>query len=737
MKIGVKITLLVATAVAGLLIITIVSFNSLLKLDHMFTYLGEKSIKNAVTANQIIDDVNMMARQSAMLCFDTVGTQNRISTLDSLGKRIVANLDSLTKNSDDPDVNILIRDLKTALDNQVEIRKAFVDFILRDDVESARELRRGAYGNAIDATIGSAIEITEYLTEQEYDYALNVSSAEAGGAETSLIIVAVIVAIALVILAIVIITGITKPLKKAVEAAEKISHGNFDVDLVSNSKDETGMLMKSMDGMLNSLNSMTKDMHTFTTNAIEGRLKYRADANKHEGDFKKIMKGINELAETFIEPINMAAKFLDGIATGDAGIQKVTKEYKGDFNDIKNNINTTHETLFAFLGEVTTIVEGAKVGNLALRADTTKAKGAWSMMMGGVNEIVDASEKIIIDAGKTLEIMATGDLTPRITNNYLGKFGDMKNNINNLGDSLTELISQLQEAIHTTASASAQISSTADTLAAATHEQSSQTDEVATAMEEMSRTVTDNAHSATRTAEVAKQSGDVATSGGKVVEQTISKMKEISEVVKISANNISKLGESSKKIGEIISVIDDIADQTNLLSLNAAIEAARAGEQGRGFAVVADSVGKLAVSTASATKEIADMIKGIQLDTESAVKAMEKGTTEVQSGIELADNAGNSIQDILVGINDLLGMVNQIAAASEQQSATSEQISRNVSSISKVTADSARNVEDVAATANELARMTETLTSLVSQFKIVSGQTNHSLNSRNGGRLLN
>jgi methyl-accepting chemotaxis protein len=214
-------------------------------------------------------------------------------------------------------------------------------------------------------------------------------------------------------------------------------------------------------------------------------------------------------------------------------------------------------------------------------------------------------------------------------------------------------------------------------------------------------------------------------------------MKEIAEVVKVSANNIAKLGESSKKIGEIISVIDDIADQTNLLSLNAAIEAARAGEQGRGFAVVADSVGKLAVSTASATKEIADMIKGIQVDTDAAVKAMEKGTAEVQSGIELADNAGNSIQNILSGINELLAMVNQIAAASEQQSATSEQISKNVSSISKVTADSARNVEDVAATANELARMTETLTSLVSQFKIETGHHSRSLNGVNDSRLLN
>jgi methyl-accepting chemotaxis protein len=339
-------------------------------------------------------------------------------------------------------------------------------------------------------------------------------------------------------------------------------------------------------------------------------------------------------------------------------------------------------------------------------------------MLGGVNDIVTEAEHIINDAGQTLQIMATGDLTPRITADYVGKFADMKNNINQLGDSLTDLISRLEQAILTTASASAQISATADTLATAMQEQSSQTHEIATAMEEMSKTVIDNATTASRTAEIAKQSDEVAHNGGLVVKQTVGKMREIANVVKISAETITKLGASSKKIGEIINVIDNIADQTNLLSLNAAIEAARAGEQGKGFAVVADSVGRLAVSTAAATKEIADMVKGIQKDTESAVKTIEQGMLEVQSGIELADNAGHSIENILVGINELYTMVNQIATANEEQSATSGEISQNISSISKVTSESAHNVGDVASTADELAKMTETLTALVSQFKI-------------------
>jgi methyl-accepting chemotaxis protein len=256
-------------------------------------------------------------------------------------------------------------------------------------------------------------------------------------------------------------------------------------------------------------------------------------------------------------------------------------------------------------------------------------------------------------------------------------------------------------------------------------------------VEEMSRTVTENAMSANKTSEMAQENSNVATEGGRVVQQTVQKMRDIAKVVENSAQNIQKLGESSKQIGEIISVIDDIADQTNLLALNAAIEAARAGEQGRGFAVVADEVRKLAERTTEATKQIADMIKGIQIDTEKAVVAMNQGNVEVKSGIELADKAGESLESILTSTRDVLDMINQIAAASEEQSATSEQISKNVVSISKVTADSTRRIEDVAHTSEDLAKLTEHLSQLMGKFKVDQNQDENSYKlSGNNNRQL-
>jgi methyl-accepting chemotaxis protein len=255
-------------------------------------------------------------------------------------------------------------------------------------------------------------------------------------------------------------------------------------------------------------------------------------------------------------------------------------------------------------------------------------------------------------------------------------------------------------------------------MAAGAQEQTSQAGEVASAVEEMTKTIMENSKNAVVTSDTAKQSKAAAEQGGKVVEETVRGMKNIAAVVKKSAVNVQELGKSSDQIGEIIGVIDDIADQTNLLALNAAIEAARAGEQGRGFAVVADEVRKLAERTTKATKEIASMIKKIQVDTEYAVGAMEEGTKEVDAGIQLADKASTSLNEI-VGISQkVTDMVSQIAAASEQQSSASEQISKNVEAISAVTGQTATGTTQIARAAEDLNRLTETLSKLVGRFKI-------------------
>ena len=305
------------------------------------------------------------------------------------------------------------------------------------------------------------------------------------------------------------------------------------------------------------------------------------------------------------------------------------------------------------------------------------------------------------------------------------EIGGLQRSFDKFVISIKDTLVQVSEASAAVASASTEISSSTEEMAAGAQEQSSQAAEVATAVEEMTKTLGETNGNIRKVSDGAKSAKDGASEGGAVVEDTIKGMKRISDVVNQSAEQVKVLGASSEKIGEIVSVINDIADQTNLLALNAAIEAARAGEQGRGFAVVADEVRKLAERTSKATKEIASMIKQIQSDTNQAVASMDKGTEEVGKGISLAEKAGQMIQGIVGSAESISDMVSQIAAASEQQASASEQISKNVEAISTVTQESASGVQQIAKTAEDLNRLTENLQQILEKFNLGGSETQH------------
>ncbi len=335
------------------------------------------------------------------------------------------------------------------------------------------------------------------------------------------------------------------------------------------------------------------------------------------------------------------------------------------------------------------------------------------------------------EAAEVAKRIAAGDLTgSEILVRSRDEVGELSESINAMQRSLRDTITSVSASAERIATASEEFSATAAEQAAGAESQKDQTHQAATAMQEMSSTVQQVSDNSNKAAEASRNAADTARKGGSIVDDTLTKMRAIAESVGQTARKVQELGKSSNQIGEIIGVIDDIADQTNLLALNAAIEAARAGEQGRGFAVVADEVRKLAERTSKATKEITQMIQNIQTETKSAVEAMQLGTKQVELGVQSTTEAGGSLQEIIKTSEQVGSMVMLIATAATEQASATDEINSNIEQIAKITQETAIGANESAKAVHELSTLATELHAIVSKFKIGSARDN---SRRTGG----
>ena len=318
------------------------------------------------------------------------------------------------------------------------------------------------------------------------------------------------------------------------------------------------------------------------------------------------------------------------------------------------------------------------------------------------------------------QALAAGDLTVTAETTARDETGELLLAMHRMLEKIRRIVTDVKGSADALSSASQELSASAEQMRKAATDQAGRTDQVATASSEVSQTTAEIARHITAIAASAAEARAVANGGEETVEKSAHESAEIARTVSASGALVRSLGERSKQISTIVNVISEIADQTNLLALNAAIEAARAGEQGRGFAVVADEVRKLAERTARATAEIGEMIRNIQGEVDKAVLSMESATERVGEGVELSAQTGESLQQIVNSVGQLHDMVQQVASGTEEMTATSEQISRDIEGIAAIAKETSATSGAVSEASLQLARLSNHLQDAVGEFRLPS-----------------
>jgi methyl-accepting chemotaxis protein len=494
---------------------------------------------------------------------------------------------------------------------------------------------------------------------------------------------------------------IVNALNDAKAIANAIAQGDLSSRIETGAVNEIGEMLNAMKMMQQTIIGIVEAQDEIAKKHREGWIHERMDASKFPGIYKTMIQTLNDMVGSHVAVKMRAVEIISQYAKGDftADIENLP----GDKAKVSNAIINMKSCLLAINNEIKSLVAASVHGDFSKRSRASEFEFMFKEILLDIDTLVRTCESAFDDTVRVTEALANGDLTKKVTKEYSGTFGKVKDGLNSTVDSLKNLISEIKETSDIVASTAKEIASGNNDLSHRTEQQAASLEETASSMHELTSTVQHNSENAKQASELADGATQTANKGVEVIDQVV--------------NTMENINQSSLRIVDIISVIDDIAFQTNILALNAAVEAARAGEQGKGFAVVATEVRNLAQRAANAAGEIKRLIG-------DSVERVSGGSRQVSQ-------AGQTMQDIVDAIQKVNTIIAEIASASEEQNAGIAQVGQAISSIDDVTQQNAALVEQVAAAAESLETQTAHLASEMAHFKTGDGNSH----SRHASKL--
>ncbi|AKO06549.1 methyl-accepting chemotaxis protein [Xanthomonas oryzae pv. oryzicola] len=479
----------------------------------------------------------------------------------------------------------------------------------------------------------------------------------------------------------------------ASHVADSVAAGNLSISVDSSGTDETGRLLASMSKMQQQLQKVLHGQQEMKRRHDQGELNFRLDETAFPGDFATIVRGNNDLAASHVAVMMRLSQIMGQYAIGD--LHEDMEALPGDKAVLSDTMAKVKDNLSSVNREIKRLSQCAANGDFSARGDAENFQHDFRVMVESLNTLMATADGNLQSLSGLLQSIAAGDLTARMSGDFHGVFAQMRDDANATATQLAEIVNGIKQSAVSIKGAASEIAAGNQDLSQRTEQQAASLEETAASMEELTSTVKQNAESARQANQLAIGAASVASQGGEIVSKVVQTM--------------SGIEASSKKIADIISVIDGIAFQTNILALNAAVEAARAGEQGRGFAVVASEVRTLAQRSSGAAKEIKELI--------------DDSVQRVTDGSVLVHSAGTTMGEIVASVQRVTDIMGEISAASQEQSAGIEQVNQTVTQMDETTQQNAALVEEATAAARSLEEQAVGLTEAVAVFKTEHGTT--------------